>query len=157
MNNMKRFTQNGVMLGTACLLAMLLLEGCTSVKVRPVDSNLGVSHIYIQKNNEVAVSDFLTVLINGCSRNGIGTTVVTGDFKPSEKDFTLQYTANRSWDFVMYLTSAEIDIYQNKRQVGYAEYHLVGDGGLSLFKWQGTEAKIGPVIDELLQNYQKTK
>jgi hypothetical protein len=34
-------------------------------------------------------------------------------------------------------------------QVGYGEFHLRGGGGYSMFKWQGTKAKMDPVIDRL--------
>jgi len=41
-------------------------------------------------------------------------------------------------------------MYQGNSQIGYAEYHLIGGGGLSLMKWQSTKTKMGPVIDEML-------
>jgi hypothetical protein len=144
-------------LAVTCLIAMLFFEGCTSVKVRPVDGNLGVSNIYIIENKDVSVDDFLTVLIKGCSRHGINTSVVSVNFESGEKDFVLVYSANRSWDFAPYLSQAKISIYKNILQVGSAEYRLIGDGGFSLYKWQGTETKIGPVMDELLQNYKLAK
>jgi hypothetical protein len=62
----------------------------------------------------------------------------------------LSYTARRSWDFAPYLAQAELWLRQDGKQVGYAEYHLVGGGGLSLMKWQGTKTKMDPVIDQLL-------
>jgi len=34
--------------------------------------------------------------------------------------------------------------------VGYGEFHLRGKGGYSMYKWQGTKAKMDPVIDQLL-------
>ncbi|MBI5203402.1 MAG: hypothetical protein HZA11_00625 [Nitrospirae bacterium] len=141
----------------AICFAAMLTSGCTSVKVRPVDAGLDMSHIFIQKNEKVAAQDFISVLIDGCSRHGISTSVVTNGYTSGEKDFTLQYTALRNWDLGTYLTHAEIYIYRNRLLIGSAEYHLIADGGFSLFKWQGTEAKIGPVIDELLQNYKPTK
>ncbi len=138
-------------------LVTAVISGCTSISVRPIDANLGMSHIIILKNDRVEVDEFLPVLIEGCSRNGISTSVETHRYTPSEKDFVLQYTAFRSWDFANYLTRAEIEVFQNKQQVGYAEYHLRQDGGLSFMKWQGTESKIGPVVDELLKNYKQIK
>lgn len=144
---------------TTALLGLIAIigSGCTSINVRPVDSSLALSHVYIQKNNSVAVQDFLTVLVDGFSRHGISTTVVTPDYRSQENDFILLYTAFNKWDFTTYLSSAEIELYRDKKRIGYAQYHLVGGGGLSLFKWQGTEAKIDPVIDELLQNYKLQK
>jgi hypothetical protein len=63
----------------------------------------------------------------------------------------LSYTARRSWDFAPYLAQAELWLRQDGKQVGYAEYHLVGGGGFSLTKWQGTKTKMDPVIDQLLE------
>jgi hypothetical protein len=48
---------------------------------------------------------------------------------------------------------AELRIEKDGKEVGYAEYRLVGDkGGLSLMKFQGTKAKLDPVIDELFKS-----
>jgi hypothetical protein len=55
----------------------------------------------------------------------------------------------RSWDFAPYLAQAELWLRKDGDQVGYAEYHLVGGGGFSLMKWQGTKTKMDPVIDQL--------
>jgi hypothetical protein len=63
---------------------------------------------------------------------------------------TLTYTALRSWDFKPYLSHAELRLWKGGRQIGYAEYHLNGGGGLDLGKWRGTKAKMDPVIDKLL-------
>jgi hypothetical protein len=49
-----------------------------------------------------------------------------------------------------YLTHAELRLWEGGKQIGFAEYHLNGNGGLDLGKWRGTQAKMGPVIDELL-------
>lgn len=50
-----------------------------------------------------------------------------------------------------YLSTAEITVRDPSRElVGHAEYHLRAKGGLSMMKWQGTKAKMDPVIDELL-------
>ena len=57
----------------------------------------------------------------------------------------------RSWDFVTYLSHAELRIEREGRQVAFAEYHLIGKGGLSLMKWASTKEKMDPVIDELFK------
>jgi hypothetical protein len=62
----------------------------------------------------------------------------------------LTYTALRSWDFKPYLSHAELRLWRDGLQIGAADYHLRGKGGFSFAKWQGTKAKMDPVIDQLL-------
>jgi hypothetical protein len=92
----------------------------------------------------------LSVLRDGFERHGISTEVHSGE-APSTCEFILTYTARQSWDFVTYLSHAELRIEQQGRTVASAEYHLRGKGGFSLLKWQGTRTKMDPVIDELLE------
>jgi hypothetical protein len=127
-----------------------LLTACTSVQVRPPDPALAIKHVCIQENPKVLVTDFVPVVRDGFDRHGISTEVFSGT-KPADCDYVLTYTALRSWDFAPYLSHAELRLEKEGRQVAFAEYHLVGKGGFSLMKWQGTKAKIDPVIDELLK------
>jgi hypothetical protein len=127
-----------------------LLTACTSVQVRPPDPALAIKHVCIQENPRVLVTDFVPVVRDGFDRHGISTEVYSGT-KPANCEYVLTYTALRSWDFAPYLSHAELRLEKDGRQVAFAEYHLVGKGGFSLMKWQGTKAKIDPVIDELLK------
>ena len=62
-----------------------------------------------------------------------------------------------SWDFVTFLSHAELKLEKNGKTIGSAIYHLRGKGGLSMMKWQGVETKMTPVLNELLQFYPKTE
>jgi hypothetical protein len=119
--------------------------------VRPVDTSVKASHICIKENPRVWVSDFVRVLRDGFGRHGISTEVFSGT-PPARCEYVLSYTALQLWDFAPYLSHAELRIEKGGRQVAYAEYHLRGKGGLSLMKWQGTRAKMDPLIDELLKS-----
>ncbi|NQU36974.1 MAG: hypothetical protein HQ526_05175 [Actinobacteria bacterium] len=77
------------------------------------------------------------------------TSEVYSHSSPAGCELILTYTARRSWDFAPYLAQAELWLRTGGKQVGYAEYHLVGGGGFSLMKWQGTRTKMTPVIDRL--------
>lgn len=133
------------------LTILLGIAGCTSIKVRPVDLSVKASHICIKENPRVWVSDFVPVLRDGFDRHGISTEVFSGP-PPDRCEYVLSYIALQSWDFAPYLSHAELRIEKGGRQVAYAEYHLRGEGGLSLMKWQGTRAKMDPLIDELLKS-----
>jgi hypothetical protein len=133
-------------------IASLVLGGCTAVTVRPVDKTLEIKRVCIQDNPKVQVSDFVTVVRDGFDRHGIATEVITGA-PASNCSAVLTYTALRSWDLSPYLSHAELRLEKEGRQLAYAEYHLRGKGGYSLMKWQGTKAKMDPVIEQLLAAY----
>ena len=63
----------------------------------------------------------------------------------------LSYTARRSWSVVTYLSLAELRIRDEEgRQLASAYYRFRGRGLLAVKKWQSTETKMTPVIDQLL-------
>lgn len=126
----------------------IALTACTSVSVRPLDNSSAARHVCIQDNPKVLVSDFVDVIRDGLQRHGYTSYVFTGN-KPADCEIVLTYTALRSWDFAPYMSHAELRLERDFKQIGYAEYHLVGGGGFSLMKWQGTKEKMDPVIDQL--------
>ncbi|MDR2365528.1 MAG: Sbal_3080 family lipoprotein [Zoogloeaceae bacterium] len=131
-------------------------SACTTVQVSPIDPDLALLHVCIKKNPKVQVTDFVQVLEDGFSRHGVTTEVFSGK-KPEHCEFVLNYTALRSWDISPYLSHAELRITRNYRPVATATYHLEGKGGLSLMKWEGTKAKMDPVIDQLFATGQRAK
>ena len=137
-------------------LVALCASACTSVRVRPADAALDMRHVCIEENPKVIVSDFLPVVRDGFARHGISTEVFSGE-PPDGCRFVLTYTALRSWDLAPYLSHAELRLQTRDRsEVAAADYHLVGKGGYSMMKWQGTKTKMDPVIDELLAAYGRT-
>lgn len=126
--------------------------GCTSVKVKNVDPSIKLSHVCIEKNPKVIVAGFLAVVQDGFARHGI-TTEVYDEEEPSYCDYRLTYTAFKKWDIATYMHHSELRLYDKDLQIGYAEYHLNGGGGLALNKWASVESKMNPVIDELLAAY----
>lgn len=131
------------------ILPALALAGCTAVDVRPVSAGTALPEVCIERNPQVIVPDFVDVLRDGFARHHVVTRVVEPG-ATAGCGAVLNYTALRSWDFKTYLSHAELRLWQDGRQIGYAEYHLRGKGGLSLAKWAGTREKIDPVIDQLL-------
>jgi len=128
---------------------MWIAGGCTSVDVRPVEPHEPITAVLIEENAKVWRSDFVTVLSDGFARHGIDSRLIRqGD--PVGDAYVVRYTARQKWDMAMYMSDATIWIYKNDKEIARAVYHLKGGGGFSLMKWQGTQAKIDPVIDELL-------
>jgi len=128
------------------------LAGCTSIQVQPIDHSLGLKHVCIQDNPNAEVEDFLPIVRDGFDRHSISTKVYKGDM-PELCEFILTYISKETWDFGAYLHHAELRLERNGRRVAYAEYHLIGKGGLSLMKWESTKTKIDPVLDEMLKAY----
>lgn len=158
------------------LLALaLLVSGCTSVTVKPLDASYNVKRICIRENPKVSFDDIVQVITDGLRRHKIEGEFIASTLdkakiqdedlgKPDQYymeltpvtddcDFNLTYTARRSWDFVTYLSTADISISDKKSVIANANYHLINKGGLSFFKWQGVKTKIDPVMDELLKFY----
>lgn len=129
----------------------LLLSSCTSVTIKPVAGEHRIKEVVIQENAAVAVSDFLDVLVAGFQRHGIKARIVSESTDPGN-GYVVKYVAYRHWDFKPYLTSADIYIQKDGVRIAHANYHLRNNGGLSFKKWQATETKIDPVIDQLLAN-----
>lgn len=133
------------------MMFVLFAVGCTATSVQPVASTEALKHVCIQENEKVKVDDFVEVLQNGLTRHGVTSELFSNE-KPGHCEYVLTYTALRSWDFAPYLSSADLKIEKNRALVASAHYHLRGKGGLALTKWQGTEKKMNPVIDELFEN-----
>lgn len=89
---------------------------------------------------------------DGFERHGITTEMISQYSKP-DNDFVATYMAYRWWDWVLFMRHAEIRIKYKGRLVGYGEYHLKGNGGWSVYKWQSTKTKMDPIMDELLKEY----
>lgn len=132
------------------VLPAAVLASCTSVQVQPLAAGTQVGLICIKKNPQVKVDDLVMVLQRHIDAHGIASRVFEGD-RPADCHYVLTYTALRSWDMSPYLSRAELWLQKDGKGVAYAEYHLRGKGGLDLTKWKSTEAKIGPVIDQLLE------
>ena len=131
-----------------CLL-LAALTACTAVNVRPVENVDALDTVCIVENDRVPIDDILEVLQEGFRRNGVDTRIVTREGTGS-CETVLTYMARRYWDVTFYMTSAELWLWRDNVQIGYAEYHLRNNGGMSLAKWKSTRAKLDPVIDELL-------
>lgn len=130
------------------LLMLIAAGGCTTVQVRPIPQDTQITKICIEENARVAVSDFVTVLVDGLARNGI-TSEVYKDSRPERCEYRLWYTATRKWDVTPYLDHAELRLDRHGQIIATATFHLTGGGGLDPNKWASTKTKMDPVIDEL--------
>jgi len=132
----------------ALFVAVAGLLACTTVEVSPVPARgFPIAQLCIERNPDVVVEDLLDVIVQGVTRHGIEPRVVDAPV-PAECDYTLWYTGRRRWDIRPVLGYVELRVRYRGETIGTASYVL--RPSLSLFKWRSTEAKLGPVLDELL-------
>ena len=131
---------------------LFLLAACTAVDIKPVPSDMKMTHVCIEENPKVIVKGFVSTIEHVFEDRLITTEIYRGK-KPERCAFYLTYTALRSWDFAPYLSHAELRLYHEGLRVGYAEYHLRGKGGFALNKWASVESKMTPVVNQLLAKY----
>lgn len=131
----------------AAAVGACALAGCNSMEVRQARPTQPLGLVCIQFNPAVAVRDFVEVLQAGFDRHGLRSQVINTPPGP-ECDASVTYTAERSWDFVPYLSLAELHLWQGGVEIGGVYYRH--RNGMSLVKWSGTDTKMDPLIDELL-------
>jgi len=134
------------------VVILSLLAGCTTTAVVPV-ANEPLSVVCIIRNSDVNVDDFVPVVQARFAYHGIRTRLMDGQPSASTCPYTLDYTADRWWDFTPYMVDAKIFLKKNNEVIASGHYHLRGHGGFDMAKWEGTEAKLNPVIDEMLASY----
>ena len=100
----------------------------------------------------MTIPNFVPVVRAGFEDHGLSTEVYHSEAPPDHCEYTLNYTARRSWDIGTYLSTADLELRKGAELVSRGHYHLRNKGGLSLMKWQGVESKMRPVIDEMLQD-----
>ena len=134
-------------------IAVLATISCTAIHVEPLPrGDFHVSHVCIEQNPAVLVRDFVDVVQKGFEQHGI-TTEIVSNTAPATCEVVVRYTARQTWDIVTFLAKAEIWVFSAGRQIAYAEYHLRGGGGYALTKYEGTEKKMRPVLNQLLREY----
>jgi len=134
-------------------LSLVLLSGCTTIKVEPIDKKFSMKHVCIKNcEKECFDGEMLGVIQKNFERHGLSTQIYNNDL-PSNCEYHLTYYCERSWDMATYMHHAELRLYHAEDQIGYAEFHLKGEGGLAPSKWDPTEKKMVPVIDQLLNDY----
>jgi antitoxin component of MazEF toxin-antitoxin module len=108
--------------------------------------------VCIEENLKVNVADIIEVLEEGFQRHSIDTLVYDGK-APEICEYTLWYTALRSWDFAPFLRHAELRLRHGQKVIASATF----DQSIVAIvtKRASTGEKLNPVIDELLSNFRE--
>lgn len=130
------------------VVSLAVMQGCTSVIVDPIDESYGVHHVCIEENQKIVFDGFIKGIESIIHGFGI-TPVLYARGVPSTCEYVVKYTATRSWDLRPYLSHAEVRVFKNEKIIGYAVYHLTGEGGFSPAKYDSVEQKMKPVLIRL--------
>lgn len=99
---------------------LIILSGCSiSTTIKPVETQ--VSNLCIMRNPKVLMDGFLPELKTQIEQHNINTIIVDEFSKPKCTN-KLEYTANWGWDLAMYLTYAELSVYEDTTLIGQAIY-----------------------------------
>lgn len=125
---------------------LFALTGCSITKsVEPIKAP--VSQVCVLDNPKVLMKEFQPELQRQIEEKGFPTKVYTGS-RPDDCSHHLEYTANWYWDMAMYLTYAEMRVYDLRGLAGKAVYDARRGSG-RLDKFGRTAEKIRPLVDEL--------
>jgi len=137
------------------VLILAFISGCSITRnVQTAANQLDNTDIIcIELNSKVTEPDILHVIEQSIVRNGF----ISESHKevPHTCKLKLTYVAYRKWDITTFLSQANINLYKNNQLIGNIEYKtptgLVGAGGINPAKWNSTEEKIAPLMDQLLK------
>ena len=132
-----------------------MLSSCATTKdVRSAASELQLGDtICVEINPKVTEPDILNVIERSIVDNGFVAKTYTTILTSCELKLT--YVAYRKWDFSSFLSKANIKLYKQDSLIGSIDYQLpqgiFGGGGINPAKWNSTESKIAPLMNELLK------
>jgi hypothetical protein len=139
-------------LSASLLCTAFLISGCTTINVKKIDrASAPIRLLCIEENPRVAVTDLLSFLETSFQRHGIKTAVYRENSVPASCEYSLWYSAIRGWDLAPFLRFAEFRIRRGAETVATATYKH--GGGFALDKWESTETKLTPLVEELLTDF----
>lgn len=129
------------------LVLGIAVTGCSiSTRVKPVEQ-ASIAKVCIQENPKVMMDGFLPELRSQIAGYGIETRTYTGA-TPADCPYHLQYTANWQWDLAMYLTYAELKVFDHTDLIGEAVYDA-RQGGANMNKFGTTAEKLRTLTEPL--------
>jgi len=127
--------------------AALAVSACTiSQNVAPVQP-AAIEELCIQRNDKVLMAEFEPTMARLIEARGVKTRFYTGT-RPDDCRHSATYIANWRWDMAMYLYYVRIEVFEDFKSIGLAEYDAAL-GGMNLSKFGSTEDKIRPLIEQL--------
>lgn len=129
------------------LVALLSLSGCAIHQtVKPVERFDSNTVCLVQ--NDTVRATFLDAYERALSNRGYAIKRLESGASLIACPVTSTYTASWRWDLAMYMSYAEIVVYQNGKPAGKATYDATRGGG-NMGKFIGAEKKITELVDQL--------
>ena len=128
------------------LIPGMLLTGC-AIHQNAEPASVTSGEICIIDNPDVRPG-FLEVYRRELEAKGYKTRVVPATSTLFECPQISRYTANWSWDLALYMTFADISVYEDGKRVGHVVYDST-QGGLNLTKFVRGETKIVELVNQL--------
>ena len=127
----------------------LFLSGC-SIKqnIEPAELTNDAQLCIIE--NKAVREGFLVELVKVLDEKGIRYIVVDRGYSKGNCEWTVNYTANWTWDLALYMSYASITVYRNGTLDGSAVYDS-RSGGANLSKFIDAESKIRELVEQLMK------
>jgi hypothetical protein len=130
-----------------CVGFVLLLGACSITQSVESVESYKIDAVCIERNNSVFMEGFLPELVSQIEKQGVRTQIYNGNL-PDDCRYKLSYVANWTWDLAMYLSYANISIFDDSKLIGQATYDA-RQGGANMGKFGATAEKLQPLINEL--------
>lgn len=135
------------------LISALLASGCTIKQtVTPVALSPDVAPDICMIPAEGLREGFNTTYVRLLTEKGFHTRQLPPGSSPSSCPLATTYIGTWSWDMAIYMSYADIRVYQRGQQVGQAEYDSRWAGGRVIDKFINAEKKITEMTNQLFPN-----
>ena len=128
-----------------CMTA--LVTGCSITQTVVPVGDVTTNEVCIIENPAVR-EGFLPEMRNALEQKGFSVAMLDESARTSDCPTVVTYTARWSWDLTIYMSYAEISVYQSGQPTGKALYDATSGGG-RLDKFIDAEPKIRELVDEL--------
>lgn len=133
----------------AMAISFTMISACSiTQQVEPAEIPRG-NELCIIENPDVRAG-FLKEYRSVLSSKGVPHRLVSKNSVPASCEWTSTYVARWTWDMSLYMSYAEIKIFQRGRLDGEAKYDSTR-GGANMSKFIDAEPKIRELVDQLMQ------
>lgn len=136
--------------GCSVLAALAMVSGC-SIKqtVTPAVMSSEISPEICLIPAEGLREGFNTTYDTQLKKKGFHTRQIPSGSSPSSCRLSTTYIGTWSWDLALYMSYADIRVFEDGKQVGHAEYDSRYGGGRVIDKFVNAEKKITEMTDLL--------
>lgn len=133
----------------AACVAMLVLSGCAVRQdIRPVQIAPSTARSICIIEHPATRTTFREAYQRALQNKGFAVQIIPEGSSYSACPLTTTYIARWSWDLTIYMSYAEIRVFQDGRDAGSALYDARMGGG-RLDKWIDAEAKVIEMVGQL--------